>query len=86
MRGVPPFELEAERFVLVLQLADGLVRFMLNVVSDVVCVDDLVISRAEVVMSIFKVHTDSVKLATQGRGGVLLRVVLLLEIVVLPLQ
>ena len=36
--------------------------------------------------SILKVHADSVKLTTQGRGGVLLRVVLLPEIVVLPLQ
>jgi len=41
---VPPFELEAERFVLVLQLANGLVRFMLNVVSDVARADDLVVS------------------------------------------
>ena len=83
---MPPFELEAEHFVLVLQLTDGLVRFTLNVVSDVARADDLVISRAEAATSIFKVHADSVELATQGRGGVLLRVILPPEIVVLPLQ
>ena len=85
-RGVPPFELEAERFVCVLQLTDGLVRFTLNVVSDIVCADDLVISRAEVATSIFKVHMDSVKLVMQGHGGVLLQVILSPEIVMLPLQ
>jgi len=83
---VPPFDLEAERVILVLQLADGLVHFTLNVVSDIVCADDLIVSRAEVATSIFKVHVDSVELATQGRGGVLLRVVLSPEIIVLPLQ
>jgi len=72
VQGVPPFDLEAERVVLVLQLADGLVRFTLNVVSDITCADDLVVSRVEAATSIFKVHADSVELATQGRGGVLL--------------
>jgi len=42
--GVPPFELEAELFILLLQLANGLVHFMLNVVSDVMCVDDFIVS------------------------------------------
>jgi len=37
-------------------------------------------------MYIFKVHANSVKLMTQGHGGVLLQVILMLEIVLLPLQ
>ena len=85
-RGVPPFDLEAEHVILVLQLADGLVRFTLNVVSDVAHADNLIISQVVAVTSILKVHADSVELAMQGRGGVLLQVVLSPEIVVLPLQ
>ena len=84
--GVPPFELDAESVILRLQLVDGLVRFTLNVVSDVAHMDDLVISRAEAATCILKVHADNVELAAQGRGGVQLRVILTLELVMLALQ
>ena len=84
--GVPPFELEAECIVLLLQLADSLVCFMVNVVSNIVHMDDLIISQVEVATWIFKVHANSIELAMQGCGGVLLQVILIPEIVLLPLQ
>ena len=84
--GVPPFELDAESVVLRLQLVDGLIRFMLNVISNVACADDLIVSRAEAATCILKVHVDNVELVAQGRGGVQLRVILTLELVMLVLQ
>ena len=44
VQGVPLFKLDTEGVVLLLQLVNGFVCFMLNVVSDVTHVDDLVIS------------------------------------------
>ena len=77
-QGVPPFELDTEGVVLLLQLIDGFVHFTLNGVSDIACADDLIISQAEVAMCILKVHMNNVKLAAQGRGGVQLQVILTL--------
>ena len=85
-QGMPLFKLEVEHVVLLLQLVDGFVRFMLNVISDITCMDDLVISRAEVAMCILKVHVNNVKLVAQGCGGIQLQVISMLKLIILALQ